>query len=103
MVVRKMILQAFFFEDIKSRLMRFVKTPVEKQARIFATWEELGRGNYSALRFEPYWEKVLAELEQSGLARTSQELFSAYLRRLGSRWLERSVKIRGGTRTAQEV
>ena len=38
------------FEDIKSRLMRFVETAMEKQARILAAWEELRKGNHSALQ-----------------------------------------------------
>ena len=71
------------FLDIKARLMRFVETQVEKQSRILASWDDLHKGKMAALQFEPQWEKVLAELEAVGLARTSQEVFLAYLRKTG--------------------
>ena len=71
------------FADIKVRLMRFIETTVEKQSRILAAWDDLQKGKSTALQFEPSWEKVLAELESVGLARTGQEVFLAYLRKTG--------------------
>ena len=63
--------------------MRFVETQVEEQSRILASWDDLWKGNYTALHFEPYWEEVIAELESVGLRRAAQVLVLAYLRKSG--------------------
>ena len=71
--------------------MRFVETIMEKETRVLSEWDALHKGNLSALQFEPWWDKSLADLAEVGLARNSRELFLGYLRKIGK---QMSVEIR---------
>ena len=68
---------------IKDKLMRFVETIMEKETRVLNEWDTLHKGNLSALQFEPWWDKCLADLDDVGLSRNSRELFLGYLRKVG--------------------
>ena len=40
------------FEEIKSRHMKFIETPMEKQMRLTSEWDALWKGNLSGHQFE---------------------------------------------------
>ena len=71
------------FNIIKTKLLRFIETPLEKQMRVINEWDNLSKGKLSALQFEPQWEEKLAELETAGLGRNERELMLNYLGKIG--------------------
>ena len=71
------------YRQIKERLLRFTETVTEKQMRVLKEWDDLFKDKKSALAFEPLWERAVAELENSGLARNPRELMLNYLSKVG--------------------
>jgi hypothetical protein len=95
------------YDDVKERLMKFTETIMERQLRVRREWDALTKTRQmSALQFEAGWERILAELEESGLGKTEREKFLAYIEKLGSHLGEEIRKDRrprpdgaGGTTT----
>ena len=69
---------------IKSRMMKFVETPLEKQTRLQQEWSELWKGRRAALQFEPLFEELVTELDAAGLGKSAVELKVEYLRKVGA-------------------
>ena len=57
------------FKLVQVKLMRFLKTPMEKQMRISQMFENLQKGKKTALQLEPVWEESLADLDSVGLGK----------------------------------
>ena len=71
------------FEEIKSRLMKFVETPMEKQMRLMGEWDALWKGQRTAHQFEAVFEESVTELELAGLGKNERELLLGYLQKVG--------------------
>ena len=63
-------------DEVKSRLMRFTETIMERQFRLRREWAAMAKTKHmTALQFEAGWEELLAGLEEAGLAKTEREVF----------------------------
>ena len=71
------------FDEIKRRHMKFIETPMERQMRVLGEWDNLWKGNRSALQFEAVFEEAVTELELAGLAKIERELLLGYLQKIG--------------------
>ena len=74
------------FDEIRSRHMKFVETPMEKQMRLTTEWDGLWKGNLSGHQFEALFEEAITELELAGLAKNQRELLLGYLQKVGPQW-----------------
>ena len=102
------------YEMIKDKLMRFVETIMEKETRVLTEWDVLHKGNLTALQFEPWWDKCLADLDEvaaqldARLARRGGAAKAALLEHLRTvpraPPLGRPLPLRGGSQgAAREV
>jgi len=72
------------YREIKARLMRFLETPTERQLRVQQEWNSLMKTKgMSALQFEAEWERILSELAEVGLEKSSLDKFLAYIVKVG--------------------
>ena len=66
------------YDLIKGKLLRFRKTYEEKQTIALSDWNNLFKGNLTALEFETRWERVINKLKKYGWERGSQERLLGY-------------------------
>ena len=64
---------------IKTRLMKFVESTLEKRTRLNKEWAALRKGKSTALEFEAAWEELLAEMETVNLGKGPDDLYIQYL------------------------
>merc|ERR1712122_76535 len=58
------------FSVIKARLMRFSESDLERQMRVKGEWDQLWKGQKTALEFEAGFEEAITELELAGLGKS---------------------------------
>ena len=72
------------FEEIRVRLMEFRESALEKQNRVENEYQNLTKGNLSALQFLPQFESLTSEMDICGVGLSERQLLLGYLRKVGA-------------------
>ena len=70
------------FEEIRVRLMEFRESALEKQNRVENEYQNLTKGNLSALQFLPQFESLTSEMDICGVGLSERQLLLGYLRKV---------------------
>ena len=71
------------FDVVRTRLMRFSESDLERQMRAKGEWDQLWKGNKTGLEFEASFEEAITELELAGLGKSKLDLKLDYLSKVG--------------------
>ena len=71
------------FAVIKTRLMRFSESDLERQMRVKGERDQLWKGQKTGLEFEAGFEEAITELELAGLGKSKLDLKLDYLAKVG--------------------
>ena len=72
------------FEEVRVRLMEFRESALEKQNRVENEYQNLTKGNLSALQFLPQFESLTSEMDICGVGLSERQLLLGYLRKVGA-------------------
>ncbi|HIG75530.1 MAG TPA: zinc finger CCCH domain-containing protein, partial [Bacteroidetes bacterium] len=73
------------YEEIKAQLVGYTETKMERQARALREFNSLNRGGLSHQAYQAQWDHALATLTSLSLPRSGEELFLAYIEKIGPR------------------
>ena len=71
------------FEVVRTRLMKFSESDLERQMRVKGEWDQLWKGQRTGLEFEASFEEAITELELAGLGKSCLDLKLDYLSKVG--------------------
>ncbi len=72
------------FEEVRVRLMEFRESALEKQNRVENEYQNLSKGNLSALQLLPQFESLTSEMDICGVGLSERQLLLGYLRKVGA-------------------
>ena len=72
------------FDAVRTRLMRFSESDLERQMRVKGEWDQLWKGQKTGLEFEAGFEEAITELELAGLGKSKLDLKLDYISKVGA-------------------
>ncbi|HIE71147.1 MAG TPA: hypothetical protein EYP98_13775, partial [Planctomycetes bacterium] len=98
------------YELLRTRLMEFRETLLERQNRYELEYGNLAKGSLTALQFLPLFESVTSEMDLCGVGLSERQMLLGYLRKVGTHYRQEILKDRrfypapgGGPDVTREV